>query len=148
MPVSLRCSSPFPASGRSDDGFSLIEIVVAMFVLSVISMALLPLLITTARVSLESRTQVSATAQANAEIALLRQQFRDDMENSCAAIADAAAARTGESDPATGQFTRITVSGCPSTLPATMTVTVEVHSTAALDDRLSRVTTKFLVVTT
>ncbi len=132
--------------GSSNDaGFSLIEVIIAMFLLALISLALLPLLITTAEASVQSRTHVSAESQASAEVALLRQQFRDELENSCAAIAAAATARTGQKDPTTQYFTKVTSSACPSTLPGTMKVTVEVHSTAALTTRLAILTTELLV---
>ena len=132
---------------QASAGFSLVEVVIAMFILALISIAVLPLLVTTTAASVQSRTQVSASSQASAEVALLRQQFRDELENSCAAVASAAAARTGEQDPTTGRFTKVAVSACPSVLPGTITITVEVHPTAALSGALATLTTQLLVAT-
>lgn len=60
---------------RTDDGFSLVEVLIAMFLFAVISLAVLPLLITGIQLSTVNRDVVAATSVANERIAQLREQF-------------------------------------------------------------------------
>jgi len=60
---------------RSDDGFSLVEVIIAMFLFAVISLAVLPLLISGVSMSANNRDVVAATALANDRLAQLRDEF-------------------------------------------------------------------------
>lgn len=69
-----------------DSGFSLVEVVIAMLMLGLMSLALLPLLIGTMKASVENRSLVTATAIANDRIAEVRAGFRDDVPTPCSAL--------------------------------------------------------------
>lgn len=60
---------------RSDDGFSLVEVIIALFLFAVISLAVLPLLISGVSMSVANRDVVAATALANERLAQLRDDF-------------------------------------------------------------------------
>lgn len=60
---------------RTEDGFSLVEVLIAMFLFAVISLAVLPLLISGISLSTVNRDVVAATAVANDRIAQLRDDF-------------------------------------------------------------------------
>lgn len=61
-----------------DDGFSLAEVIIAMFLLAVLSLAVLPLIIRASGLSTSNQDTVSAIAVANAHISELRAQFPND----------------------------------------------------------------------
>jgi prepilin-type N-terminal cleavage/methylation domain-containing protein len=72
----------------SDDGFSLVEVVLAMFLLGLMALAVLPLSIGAMRTSVVNRDVVAATAFADSRIALLRDAYRlDAATSSCTALA-------------------------------------------------------------
>lgn len=73
---------------RSEGGFSLVEVLIAMFLLSLLSLAVLPLLITGVAVSVSNRDNVQTTALADAHLAALRTQFpaQPVTETTCAAL--------------------------------------------------------------
>ncbi|GAA3900835.1 type IV pilus modification PilV family protein [Microbacterium invictum] len=58
-----------------DDGFSLVEVIIALFLFAVISLAVLPLLISGVSLSVVNRDVVAATALANDRLAQLRDEF-------------------------------------------------------------------------
>lgn len=60
---------------RHDDGFSLVEVVVAMFLFGLISLAVLPLLISGISLSSVNRDVVAATTLANDRLSQLREEF-------------------------------------------------------------------------
>lgn len=62
-------------TARSNDGFSLVEVVIALFLFGVISLAVLPLLIGGITLTAANRDVVAATTLANDRLAQLRQQF-------------------------------------------------------------------------
>jgi prepilin-type N-terminal cleavage/methylation domain-containing protein len=124
--------SPRVRTLASDEGFGLVEVVVAMLLFAVIAMAILPLAIQATRLSAGNRDAVSANSFASSELAAVRAQFADEAANSCDAVRDAA--RTGFADPAnTGLVADIVVAACPSAYPAALTVTVDVRDAAASD---------------
>lgn len=57
------------------DGFSLIEVIVAIFVLAAISLALVPLITVVAAVSSTNQDSVAATAYANEQLSILRAEY-------------------------------------------------------------------------
>ena len=62
------------ATGHTDEGFSLVEVVVAILVLALISIALLPLLIQGLKTSAQSAAIASAVQLANSQVDLARSQ--------------------------------------------------------------------------
>lgn len=115
--------------GNQDDtGFSLVELVIAMFVLAVLSLAVLPLLVGTTQVSVENRGLLTATAFANDRLAEIQADYPatpGDDSTSCAALR-ALQANPPAVDPASGLVARLTIGTCPATFPASVPVTVTV----------------------
>lgn len=60
---------------RHDEGFSLVEVLIAMFLLAVLSLAVLPLIISATSLSVTNRDVIAATTLANARLAPLRASF-------------------------------------------------------------------------
>lgn len=82
---------------RHDDGLSLVEVVVAMFLFGIISLAVLPLLIGGISLSTVNRDVVSATTLANDRLAQLRKQF--PTSKASVATCDALLLAIGSVDP-------------------------------------------------
>jgi len=128
-----------------DDGFGLIEVVVAMLLFAVIAMAILPLAVQATKLSAANRDAVSSHAAASSALAALRAQFPDDGANSCASVRAASVpAASGE----TGIVADASADPCPTSYPATVTVTVDVRDTAASDPTASLVTMATKIVVT
>lgn len=145
MPDRLRSSY----RTEPEAGFSLIEVLVAMFLLGLLSIGLLPALISIIQLSAQNRDQVAATSYANAVISDLRQEFtsRADADNSCGTLVT----RMANPRPApdgSGLSAILSSSGsppaCPSDYPASVAVTVTVRG-AASSRTLTNITTEFLV---
>lgn len=127
---------------RTEDGFSLVEVIIAMFLLAVLSLAVLPLLIAGTRLSVDNRDTVEATAFADAHLSALRAQFpaQPATTTTCAQLRTAAATLV-DSAPGTlpnitlpAGFTRtVTVASCPTGAaagkPAAVLVTVSIADT-------------------
>jgi prepilin-type N-terminal cleavage/methylation domain-containing protein len=117
-----------PRGIHEETGFSLVELIIAMFVLAVVSLAVLPLLVGTARARVENRGLLTATAFANDRLAELQADYPatpGDDSTSCAALR-ALQANPPAVDPATGLVARLSVGTCPATFPASVPVTVTV----------------------
>ena len=113
-------------------GVSLVEIVVAMFLFAVMSVAVLPLMIGAVQASASNRDLVAVTSLANAQLAALATSFPNSAENSCAAVV--AAASSGVVDPSgSGATASVTVGTCPSSYPATVQVTVRAFRPGSTD---------------
>lgn len=126
---------------RSDDGFSLVEVLIAMFLLAVLSLAVLPLIIGATRLSVDNRDTIEATALADAHIAALRAQFptQPTTDTTCAQLR-AAATVLVDASPSTlpniaipaGYSRTVTVETCPTGAalgkPAAILVTVRVDA--------------------
>lgn len=124
---------------RSDDGFSLVEMIIAMFLLAVLSLAVLPLLISATALSIDNRDRVEATALADAHLSALQAQFpaQPATTTTCADLRTAAT-KLVDSDPTTlpniviptGYARTLTVEACPTGAnagkPAAILVTVRV----------------------
>jgi prepilin-type N-terminal cleavage/methylation domain-containing protein len=109
---------------QGQDGVSLVEIVVAMFLFAVMSVAVLPLMIGAVQASALNRDLVAVNSLASAQLATLEATFPNSAENSCAAVA--AMSASGIADPSgSGATASIAVGTCPSSYPATVTVTVQ-----------------------
>jgi type II secretory pathway pseudopilin PulG len=105
-------------------GVSLVEIVVAMFLFAIMSVAVLPLMLGSVKPSAINRDLLASNSLASARLATLEASFPNWVDNSCAAVA--ATAATGIADPSgSGATASITVGACPSSYPATVTVTVQ-----------------------
>ncbi len=139
-------------SDHNDDGFSLVEVLIAMFLLSMLSLAVLPLLITATAVSIDNRDSVQTTALADAHLSTIRAQFpaQPVTETKCADL-HTAVARLLADDPDVPNvevpegFSRsITVESCPvgaaAGEPAALLVTVRITpaggDTVALKSRV------------
>lgn len=109
--------------GNGQAGVSVVEVVVAMFILAVMSVAVLPLMIGAVQASVANRDVVAANSLANAQLANLEVTFPNSSENSCADVA--AMAASGITDlSGSGATASITVGACPSSYPGTVAVTV------------------------
>lgn len=124
---------------RHEEGFSLVEVIIAMFLLAVLSLAVLPLIISGTRLSVDNRDTVEATALADAHLAALRAQFpaQPPTDTTCAQLR-AAAVTLVDAVPGTlpnitvpaGLTRAVAVENCPSGTtagkPAAMLVTVTI----------------------
>jgi len=136
--------------GDKGGGFSLVELVIAMFLLAVIALALLPLLVGVTRTSSTNRELVAATNLANAQVAAIRAQHPNDSSTTtCAGLAasivhlragaDADGVSLASGQPVvsgipgpagTGLTASVSTSGCPSAMPGTVAMTVVVTDSA------------------
>ena len=118
---------------RSADaaGFSLVEMVIAMFLLGVIAVALLPALIQGIRLSTEQSSVATATRQLNSLIEVARQQ------PSCTTIATAIAEKSGFVDGSGRAFkTKGSVHGtcaAGSAVSISITATQDTRELATVD---------------
>lgn len=111
-----------------DDGFSLVEVIIAMFLLAVLALAVLPLVIGATRVSVDNKDLVAATTFANAQLAPVKAAFPNDptTPTSCATLRSSYD-RDDIPDPAgTGLLADVEVGACPAAYPGTVTVVVTV----------------------
>ncbi len=135
------------AMHRTDTGFSIVELVVAMFLLAVLALALLPLLVGATRTSVVNKSLTSSTAFANAQLAPIKAAYpNDSTTSSCAALTTAYNNKTTVDPSGSGLQATISVGTCPSApFPATVTVTVTVVKTASPSTILTSLPTKLLV---
>lgn len=131
--------------GNDDTGFSLVEIVIAMFLFLVIATALLPLTVSAVSLSAGNRNLTAANSLAGSRLADLRAKFPDAVETtSCAAVR--AEQGVDLADPApTGLVSDLTVGTCPATYPGTVIVTVKVRESSSPAKNLVTVPTRILV---
>lgn len=111
---------------RADDGFSLVEVLIAMFLLAVLSLAVLPLIITVTSVSVSNRDLSEATAFAQAQLAPIRDAFPVNPLTPASCDHLASFADTGVVGPA-DLTADIVIGACPTTFPATVTVKITVQ---------------------
>ncbi|WP_164861515.1 prepilin-type N-terminal cleavage/methylation domain-containing protein [Microbacterium sp. CPCC 204701] len=122
---------------HDEEGFSLVEVIIAMFLLGVLALAVLPLTIAAARTSVVNRDLVAATAFANAQLAPIKADFgvgRSGPARCSELAARAVPAEGAISDPAgAGMRATVAIGPCPTDTalyPATAAVTVEVRNSA------------------
>lgn len=114
------------SADHKSEGFSLLELVIAMLLFAVIAVAILPLAVQAATLSAVNRDNVEANAFASGQLSIVRTDFPDTADNSCAAVQSKSAA--GIVDPAqTGLKADITVSDVCPAFPGVLTVTVHVN---------------------
>lgn len=111
-------------------GFSLVEVVIAMLLLAILSVALLPLIISVTVASSQNRDYLQATGYARA-ILTEAQSLAPSVpghSSSCAAIRQDLLLLGGEAqpDPVSGFIAEPTVSPCPASFPGTLTLNVKV----------------------
>jgi prepilin-type N-terminal cleavage/methylation domain-containing protein len=114
-----------------DEGFTLIEIVVSMFILAVLAVALLPLLINGVNQSAQSAAVASATQLVNAQLADAR-----NAGASCSAISSAMQPTVGTAAAYRGVPLKLTysVGACPATPTTTSPGTISVTATVTRTD--------------
>lgn len=105
---------------ENDGGFSLIESVVALFVLMIIATAVLPILLQGLVQSSKNQTMVTAASLANQALEGARAQ------KTCAGLTALDQTSTG---PGVRLRTQRIVGACPATFPATVSVLVKVSRT-------------------
>ncbi|MFI8594780.1 prepilin-type N-terminal cleavage/methylation domain-containing protein [Microbacterium sp. NPDC078428] len=128
-----------------EDGFSAVELVIAMFLVAILALALLPLLMTGTRTSDTNRSLVAATAFASAQLAPIRADFAPhELATTCTSVQSAAVtARPGPSG--SGLLADVLVSGCPGEYPGTVTVTAIAYASASPGSPLATVATRIVV---
>lgn len=115
-----------------DRGFSLVEVVVTMFLIALMAVGILPLILGLTQSSVGNKTLLAATALANGELAKLQASFPTDpsvSSTSCLALRSlqtVAPAAPSSTDPANGLDAWVTVGTCPTTFPASVPVRVTV----------------------
>lgn len=132
----------------ADDGFSLVELIIAMFFLAILSLAVLPLLIGATSASVANRDQVKATSFATEQLAALRAGFPLDSASTCTALTarEASTASPIPGPSGSGMTATIDVAACPSgtaSYPAAVAVTIRVFDTSG--DQLTVLPTQFRV---
>ncbi len=110
-----------------------------MFVLLLMSLALLPMLINATRLGTENRSIISAAALANELVT----DARREGESGCSALT-AWAARS-DLAPSTSGFTAVATATCPAERPGGGRVSVTIHPAGDASRTLSELTTKVLV---
>lgn len=131
---------------NDNEGFSLVEVIIAMFLLMVLALAVLPLMVGATRVSVANSDLVGANTFANAQLAPIKSAFPNDpaTPTSCATLRSRVA--TDVPDPAgTGLLADITVGTCPASYPGVVLVTVTVDDPARPGQTLVRLPTRILV---
>ena len=132
----------------ADDGFSLVELIIAMFFLALLSLAVLPLLIGATTASVMNRDQVKATSFAAEQLAALRSTFPLDSAGTCTALtAREASGASAIAGPAgSGMTATVDVAACPhgtASYPAAIDVTIRVFDRSG--DELASVPTQIRV---
>lgn len=128
-----------------ETGFSLVEVVIAMFLFLVIATALLPLTVSAVTLSAGNRDLTAANSLASSRLADLRGTFDDNSDtSSCAAVR--ATKNVDQADSAsTGLVSDLDVGTCPATYPGTVLATVTVRESGHAK-ALVEISTRILVV--
>jgi prepilin-type N-terminal cleavage/methylation domain-containing protein len=110
-------------NSSSDDGFGLVEIVVSIFILAILSLALLPLLINGVKQTTKNVTLAAATQLVDKQIDLAQSSG-----STCATITSALGSSATSTDSRGVSLVMTTGATCPATVssPSTLTVTVKV----------------------
>lgn len=113
-----------------EHGFSMVEIVISMFLLGILSLAVLPLIFGLTQRSVENRGLLAATALANGELAKIAADFPSEpgFASHCSELAARASAPPAE-DTVNGLQATLTVGACPAdatAYPASVPVLVTV----------------------
>lgn len=127
------------------EGFSLIEIVIAMLILALMAIGLIPLMIGATQLSVNNRALATASAFATAQLAEVQSAFGNDTPRPCSDLAGYA--HTDHPDPAgTGLLaTRQVLGSCSTDEYSTVTISVSVATADRPSQDLITLTTKVLV---
>lgn len=119
----------------SEHGFSLVEVVVTMFLVALMAVGILPLILGLTQTSVTNRTLLAATSLANAELAKLQAAFPIDpsaTSTSCAALRSLQSAAPAV-DTSNNLQAQLTVGACPAAAPANYPASVPVTVTVTQD---------------
>lgn len=107
----------------SDRGVSLVEVVVAMFVLALLSLALIPALIASIKQSASNSILSSATHILSARLDQARGQ-----SSTCSAVTELANATIPDVKDSSGVYLRVSqqIGSCPTSYPGTVTYSVSI----------------------
>ncbi|WP_449282377.1 type IV pilus modification PilV family protein [Leucobacter sp.] len=111
-----------------DRGFSMVEIVISMFLLGILSLAVLPLVMRVTQHSVENRGLLEATAFAKDELARIEADYPatpGTVATSCAVLT-ARAANPPAVHPENGTEAVLTVGSCPGVYPGSVPVKISV----------------------
>lgn len=113
----------------TDEGFTLVEVLIAMLLLAILALAILPSLVGILKASVRNVNVATATQMVNQNLTDAR-----TIGTTCAAIQSYGAAVVSTVTDTRGVTfsTTRTVSACPTTYPATVKVSVTVMSTNSL----------------
>ncbi len=122
----------------------MVEVIIAMLVLALISIGMLPLMMTAINASATNRSMVQATSLATAQLAAMRQRLGAAPTSTCAEIT---AIATELSVEQSGVKATVVSSSCPAATDRPETVTVTVTVTPAHDAAkvLTKLSTEILV---
>lgn len=130
-------------SGHDQSGVGLLEILLVMFLLTLMTLAIIPALISSTRASSTNAGIAAATSFANSSLDAIRAEFPNDADASCADVRSKA--QTDIADPAgSGLLGTVSVSDCPATYPGTVTVTAKIRRPPAAAP-LAAIVTEILV---
>lgn len=137
---------PTTAAHRLADreaGFSVVEVIVAIFVLGMLSIGVLPLMVTALNASTTNRQIVNATGFADDQLATMRQRVGVAPTSTCAQISAIATELTVTRDDLKAV---VTTAGCPEGTSRPGTVTVSARVTPTNSTRvLAELSTQILV---
>lgn len=117
---------------KSDTGFSLVEVLVAMFVLAGLALTLAPALVAALKQNAQNQIVASATHQLSSQMdqARLQTPTCQSLQLFVAqAVADAPGGQTGPSGSQLQIHTNQTLGACPSQYPGTVRLTITVTRT-------------------
>lgn len=135
---------------NSEGGFSILEMLIAMFLLAVLSLAVLPLLIGATQASATNKTVVAATTFANAKLAPIQASYPNNptTPTSCATLRTSYAATGAAGPTGSGLSADVTIPACStnaSDYPKSVSVTVKVYRSAAPTPVIVTLPTKVMV---
>lgn len=130
-----------------EGGFSLVEVILAMLLLTLIAIGILPMLIGATQASSSNRDLVAANQLAQEHLAAVRAKYPDTAENKCSIVA--AESTTGSAGPDGSDIVvDVTVSACPADpddYPTTVRVSATVRENTAATNPMTVVPTEILV---
>jgi len=128
-----------PTSQSSDAGFGLIEIVVAMFMLAILSLTFLPILIQGVKQSGENATRATAT-----QLAQDRMEDARAQENDCSDVVSLVGTTNTTDTRGVVLVTTVVVGSCPASYPGTVQVSVTVKKQGSSVNLASAATLVFV----
>ncbi|MHA3722831.1 type IV pilus modification PilV family protein [Leucobacter sp. HY1910] len=128
---------------KRDAGMSMVEIVISLFLMGILSLAVLPLIIGVTQHSVVNKNTLAGTNFARSELTSIQAAFPSDpgtSTTSCNAL-QARQNSAGITDTGTGLTAFITVGSCPTsgyprTVPVTITVKKDSDTVATLKSRV------------